>query len=200
MVETEEEKRVTVLLVVGKKIWGRWQFKLEGGLMEPNWLCGTIIKLGGKRSRYKRMINWEDGTNCAWEMSVTHAHGSEWLLEDEKSLIPSEERIGLQPNRCVPAAAAAAAAAVVIVVQLLVLGQALVHGREGTEVMRNNAIGCYLHLLAFLSALTAAMMATTKGEPNLCQKNGKRLPHRSAPCNRRSRRSSKIPGFRSNRW
>ena len=71
---------------------------------------------------------------------------------------------------------------VTVVVQLQVLGQALVHGREGTEVMRNDAIGCYLHLLAFLSALTAAMMATTKGEPNLCQRNGKRLPHRSALC------------------
>jgi hypothetical protein len=121
MVETEEEKRVTVRLVVGKKIWGRWQFKLEGGLMEPNWLFGTIIKLGGKRSCYKRMISWEDGTTCAWDMTVTHAHGSEWLLEDEKSLIPSEERIGLQPNRCVPAAAAAAAAAAAVVVVVVVV-------------------------------------------------------------------------------
>jgi hypothetical protein len=98
--ETEAEKRVSVNLDVGKKLWGRWEYD-EGGVSERSWLCGTIVGLGGRNKFYSRVIRWEDGQTIPWEMVKKHKHGTKWVLEDEKSLIPQKEGVGLPVNRCV---------------------------------------------------------------------------------------------------
>ena len=96
--ETEAEKRVSVNLEVGKKLWGRWKYD-EGGVSEHIWRCGTIVGLGGRNKVYSRLIRWEDGQTIPWEMVKKHQHGTKWVLEDEKSLIPEKEEIGLPVNR-----------------------------------------------------------------------------------------------------